>query len=133
MTPNISTADMQASTDARVKAIIANELGHLRSYCDLEDMTEESANRYAELWGFPCVDSLYKTSECDELQKFARQVGMSWRIFYVDDFFGTSFTCLKPGERVQAKYTEFIDIGADSEEVRDHMRALPPECYVKQR
>ena len=124
---------MQASTDAQVRAIIAHELAHLRSYCDLEDLTEDGANRYTELWGFRCVDNLYKTRECDELQKFARQLGTSWRIFYVDGFIGNHFTCLMPGDRIRAKYREFDDIGAGSEDVRDHMRSLPPGYYVRQR
>ncbi|MGA2703203.1 MAG: hypothetical protein ABSH35_19165, partial [Isosphaeraceae bacterium] len=62
------------------------------------------------------------TKECDELQKFSRQLGMSWRIFCVDDFFSTHFTCLKPGERFLAKDSDFYDIGEDCEEVRDYMR-----------
>ena len=125
---------MQASTDARVRAIIAHELGHLRSHCDLginqddQDLAEAEANYYAKLWGHPLVNNLYKTEECDELQKFSRQLGMSWRIFCVeevlclDDLCGTFFTCLKPGERFLAKDSDFCDIGVDFEEVRDYMR-----------
>ena len=119
---------MQASTDARVKAIIAHELGHLRSHCDPginqddQGLAEAEANRYAKLWGHPFVYNIYKTKECDELQKFSRQLGMSWRIFCVDDFFSTHFTCLKPGERFLAKDSDFYDIGEDCEEVRDYMR-----------
>jgi len=125
---------MQASTDARVRAIIAHELGHLRSHCDLginqddQDLAEAEANYYAKLWGHPFVNNLYKTEECDELQKFSRQLGMSWCIFCVeevlcvDDLCGTFFTCLKPGERFLAKDSDFYDIGEDFEEVRDYMR-----------
>jgi hypothetical protein len=119
---------MQASTDARVKAIIAHELGHLRSHCDPginqddQGLAEAEANRYAKLWGHPFVCNIYKTKECDELQKFSRQLGMNWRIFCVDDFFSTHFTCLKPGERSLAKDSDFYDIGEDFEEVRDYMR-----------
>ena len=97
---------MRASTDARVKAIIAHELGHLRSYCDPnieeydDDQHEAEANRYAELWGYPCVEVLYKTKECDGLQQFSRQFGMRWRIFYFQGFHEKHFTCLKPGERI---------------------------------
>ena len=36
---------------------------------------EAEANRYAELWGYQCVDSVYKTHECDELQTYARRLG----------------------------------------------------------
>src|SRR5271157_5003458 len=127
---------MQASTDARVRAIIAHELGHLRSHCDLainqddQDLAEDEANRYAKLWGHPFVENLYKTEECDELQRFSRQLGMSWRIFYLHGFYGTHFTCLKPGERFLAKASEFYDIGEDVEEVRDYMRHLNPKFYV---
>jgi hypothetical protein len=130
---------MQASTDARVKAIIAHELGHLRSRCDPDfatynyDQGEEEANRYVRLWGFPCVDGVYKTSECDELQKFARHLGMRWRIFYVDGFFGEHFTALSPGERIGTKCHDFIDIGGDSEEVREYMRDCPAKYYVSLR
>ena len=120
---------MQASTDARVKAIIAHELGHLRSHCDPginqddQDLAEAEANRYAKLWGHPFVYNIYKTKECDELQKFSRQLGMSWRIFCVDEASSrTHFTCLKPGERFLAKDSDFYDIGEDFEEVRDYMR-----------
>jgi len=128
---------IQASTDARVKAVIAHELGHLRSYCDPDnnqhdcDLAEDEANSYAQLWGFPCVDNLYKTSECDELQKFVRHLGMRWRIFYVDGFFGSHFTCLMPRERMEAKYSDFLDIGDNGEEVRDYMRDCPPKYYYR--
>ena len=130
---------MQASTDARAKAIIAHELGHLRSFCDPDicekglDQWEAEANRYAELWGYQCVDSLYKTDECDELQKYARQLGMSWRIFYLDGFFGKHFTCLKPGERIRLNDSDFIDLGADAKDVREHMRDLNPKYWVSHR
>jgi hypothetical protein len=130
---------MQASTDARAKAIIAHELGHLRSRCDPEinqddrDLAEHEADRYAKQWGHRLVDNVYKTGECDELQKFARHLSMSWRIFYVDGFFGTHLTCLMPGDRIRAKFPDFDDIGVNSEEVRDHMRILPPRYYVRRR
>ena len=63
-----------------------------------------------KLWGHPFVYNIYKTKECDELQKFSRQLGMSWRIFCVDDFFSTHFTCLKPGERFQPKIVIFTTL-----------------------
>ena len=50
---------MQASTDARVKAIIAHELGHIRSHCDPginqddQGLAEAEANRYAKTMGPP--------------------------------------------------------------------------------
>jgi hypothetical protein len=130
---------MQASTGAGVKAVIAHELGHLRSYCDPDnhqhdcDLAEDEANSYAQLWGFPFVDNLYKTSDCDDLQKFARHLGMRWRIFFVDGFFGSHFTCLRLGERMEAKYSDFLDIGDNAEEVREYMRDLPTKYYVRRR
>ncbi len=89
--------------------------------------------RYAELWGYQCVDSLYKTHACDELQKYARQLGMSWRIFYLDWSFGEYFTCLKPGERIRLNDFDLDDLGADAEEVRKGMRDLPPKYWVSNR
>jgi hypothetical protein len=130
---------MLTSTDARVKAIIAHELGHLRSFYDRgsnlydDDQLEKEANRYAELWGFPCVDSVYKTSECDELQELARQLGMRWRILYVDGFFGSYFTALTPGERIGTKYFDFVDIGENREQASDCIRDCPAEYSTKLR
>jgi hypothetical protein len=135
----VESRAMQTSTDARVKAIIAHELGHLRSFYDPGinlndyDQLEREANGYAELWGFPCVDGVYKTRECDELEKFARHLDMRWRIFYVNGFFNECFTALSPGERIGTKCHDFIDIGGDSEEVRDEMRDFPLEYYGRRR
>jgi hypothetical protein len=118
---------MRASTDARVTAIIAHELGHLRSFSDpgtnQSDLNEgeAEANRYAELWGYPCVDNIYKTEECDELQKIARYGGMNWRIFYAKTSLrGEYFTCLCPGERFSVDQFPY-EYGDDFEDTRSYI------------
>ena len=118
---------MRVCTDARVQAIIAHELGHIRSHCDPDTdqkdviQCEEEAHRYAELWGYRCVDNIYKTDECDELDKIARHDGINYHFFYAHCDYGHFLA----GEALQSRldvtmlYQEPFD---DFEDARDWLK-----------
>lgn len=121
----IESRAFERSTDERVKAIIAHELGHLRGHADPEwsDDGEAIANLYARLWGYKQAEGVYTTEESLELEHLAHSLGLNWQIFLWHCEPTEYFIYLRPQQKLKLQCLN-VELGYDFEEAELTIRAL---------
>jgi hypothetical protein len=104
---NIDEGYFDAADDEDVMTTIAHEIGHVRGSCD-GDLSEDTAIRYQDQWGFRPGHIIYKDEACRFIDGVLSREGVPGEVFWFPDW--QHYHYLPAGARLSLRASVMISM-----------------------